>query len=86
MENIILSLLQCRFSHLKWKGCVGPMKPINQTLSRKDAERRIPILRKEIDAELAALHQAMIRQDPGAINLCKEKLEILRREMILLEI
>ncbi|MFT8361775.1 MAG: hypothetical protein ABF586_13055 [Sporolactobacillus sp.] len=62
------------------------MEQINQTLGRKDAEIRIPTLRREIDAELAALHQAMIRQDAVAINLCKRHLEVLRREMILLEI
>ncbi|MFX3618350.1 MAG: hypothetical protein ACE3JK_12595 [Sporolactobacillus sp.] len=62
------------------------MKEINQTLSRKDAERRIPVLRKEIDTELVALHQALTSKNVKAIDQCKEKLETLRREMLLLEI
>lgn len=61
------------------------MKQINQTLSRRDAERRIPVLRKEIDTELATLHQALTGKDEKTIEQCKEKLETLRREMLLLE-
>ncbi|GGL45026.1 hypothetical protein [Sporolactobacillus putidus] len=62
------------------------MKQLNQTLNRKDAEKRIPIVRMEIDSELAILHQAILRKDAETIKRCKEKLEELRREMILLEI
>lgn len=62
------------------------MKQLNQTLNRKDAEKRIPVLRLEIDSELATLHQALIEKDPEKINRCKKKLEELRREMLLLEI
>lgn len=62
------------------------MKQLNQTLNRKDAEKRIPIVRLEIDSELATLHQAILQKDAKTIKLCKQKLEELRREMILLEI
>jgi 16S rRNA U516 pseudouridylate synthase RsuA-like enzyme len=62
------------------------MKQLSQTLSRKDAEKRIPEVRVEIDTELAALHQALIKKDYKTIKLCKQKLEELRREMLLLEI
>ncbi|WP_100487566.1 hypothetical protein [Sporolactobacillus pectinivorans] len=62
------------------------MNQINQTLSRRDAEKRIPIVRKEIDTQLATLHDALLQKDMKTIELCKQKLEELRREMLLLEI
>ncbi|TGB00173.1 hypothetical protein E4665_00400 [Sporolactobacillus shoreae] len=62
------------------------MNQINQTLSRRDAEKRIPVVRVEIDAQLASLHEALLKKDMKTIELCKERLEELRREMILLEI
>lgn len=61
------------------------MKQVIQTLNRKDAEKRIPIVREAIDAELVALHRAMRRNDTKAIRESKKKLEVLRREIILLE-
>lgn len=61
------------------------MKQVIQTLNRRDAERRIPIVKKAIDAELAALHRAMVRSDPSAMKKSKEKLEALRREIMMLE-
>ncbi|RYL92841.1 hypothetical protein ABNN70_09445 [Sporolactobacillus sp. Y61] len=62
------------------------MKQLNQTLNRKDAEKRIPVLRAEIDSELGLLHQALLDKDVKKIEECKGKLEELRREMLLLEI
>ncbi|MCO7126265.1 hypothetical protein NIE88_10810 [Sporolactobacillus shoreicorticis] len=62
------------------------MKQISQTLSRKDAERRIPQVRHAIDQELTLLHKALIKKDDKTIHQCKQKLEVLRREMLLLEI
>lgn len=61
------------------------MKQVIQTLKRKDAEKRIPVLRLEIDYELATLHDAMVTNDEKIINECKERLEILRQEMFRLE-
>ncbi|MET1248009.1 MULTISPECIES: hypothetical protein [Sporolactobacillus] len=62
------------------------MKQINQTLNRKDAEKRIPQVRVAIDTELTTLHQALIKKDYKTIDQCKKRLEALRREMLLLEI
>ncbi|RYL95445.1 hypothetical protein EWI07_02795 [Sporolactobacillus sp. THM7-4] len=62
------------------------MKQVIQTLNRRDAEKRIPVVRMEIDSELMALHQALLRKDAKAIKKCKKKLEELRREMLLLEV
>ncbi|GAY76420.1 hypothetical protein NBRC111894_1974 [Sporolactobacillus inulinus] len=62
------------------------MKQLNQTLSRKDAEKRIPQVRIAIDSELTVLHRALVNKDNKTIIRCKQKLERLRREMLLLEI
>jgi hypothetical protein len=61
------------------------MEQVIQTLKRNDAEKRIPVLRLEIDYELATLHDAMIAKNEHIINECKEKLEELRQEMFRLE-
>jgi hypothetical protein len=61
------------------------VKQVIQTLKRKDAEKRIPVLRLEIDYELVTLHDAMITDDLDQINRCKKKLEKLRQEMLQLE-
>lgn len=62
------------------------MKQVIQTLRRQDAEKRIPVVRMEIDYELATLHQAILQNDYGTIKTCKERLEKLRQEMIQLEV
>jgi hypothetical protein len=49
------------------------------------AEKRIPILRLEMDYELATLFDAMEQGDPCQIQTSKSKLDRMRREMILLE-
>ncbi len=61
------------------------MKQVIQTLKRTDAEKRIPVLRMEIDYELARLHEAMANDDQDMISECKEKLTQFRQELIRLE-
>jgi hypothetical protein len=61
------------------------MKQVVNTLKRTDAEKRIPVLRLEVDYELATLYEAMVEEDDDTINECKRKLERLRVEMIRLE-
>jgi len=62
------------------------MEQVLRALKRTDAERRIPLLRREIDEELAKLHDAIMCEDLETIEACKERLEALRREMLLLEL
>ncbi len=86
-----MSFIKCPFfesslGNDNGRDVAAAMKQLNQTLNRKDAEKRIPIVRMEIDAELALLHRAMQQKEAETIKQCKEKLEELRREMILLEI
>jgi hypothetical protein len=61
------------------------VKQVIQTLKRRDAEKRIPVLRLEIDYELATLYDAMLAKDTSQMNKCKRKLELLRQEMLQLE-
>lgn len=49
------------------------------------AKRRIPVLRLELDYELACYHEALQAGDEERIRTSREKLEALRQEMLLLE-
>lgn len=62
------------------------MKQVIQTLKKKDAERRIPVIRMEIDYELVTLHDAMLAKNNKAIEETKNRLEKLRQELIRLEV
>jgi hypothetical protein len=61
------------------------VKQVIQTLKKNDAEKRIPVLRLEVDYELATLHDAMVLEDLEQIRKSKRKLEKLRQEMLQLE-
>ncbi|MTT31984.1 hypothetical protein GMB86_08165 [Terrilactibacillus sp. BCM23-1] len=61
------------------------MKQVIQTLKRNDAEKRIPVVKLEIDYELATLHHAILTKNDKEITRCKARLEKLRQEMIQLE-
>ena len=50
------------------------------------AEERIPVLKVELDYELAALAEAMKREDAEAVESSKRKLASLRNEMLQLEV
>ncbi|TCS94663.1 hypothetical protein EDD58_10375 [Hazenella coriacea] len=50
-----------------------------------DPEERIPVLRLELDYELALLFEAMQENNEYKMEQCKERLEELRREMLMLE-
>jgi hypothetical protein len=61
------------------------MRQVINALKRKDAELRIPVLRLELDYELATLYDAMIISDVPAMEESKQRLETLRQEMLRLE-
>ncbi|WP_085524117.1 hypothetical protein [Tuberibacillus sp. Marseille-P3662] len=62
------------------------MKQVIKTLRRTDAEKRIPVMRMEIDYELATLHEAIVNEDINQIEVSKQRLTELRREMLELEV
>lgn len=57
-----------------------------QAFQSKRAEQRVPVLRYELDYELMCLHEAMEEGVEDAIQASKEKLAILRTEMLQLEL
>lgn len=67
------------------KACSVTMDQVIAALKRKDAEERIPVLRLELDYELATLHDALQAQDKAQVKRSKDRLKLLRREMLLLE-
>ncbi|MFC0470575.1 hypothetical protein ACFFHM_08715 [Halalkalibacter kiskunsagensis] len=62
------------------------MEQVVQAFIREDGEMRIPVLRLEIDYELATLHDALLDEDLVVIKQTKQRLEHLRKELILLEV
>ncbi|GED70563.1 hypothetical protein BRE01_42650 [Brevibacillus reuszeri] len=61
------------------------MDQVIAALKRRDLEERIPVLRLELDYELATLYDAMQAEDNAQMKQSKERLKQLRREMLLLE-
>lgn len=62
------------------------MNQVLKVLNGNDGEKRIAVLRLELDYELATLYEAMTEKNEGKILESKKKLEKIRQEMINLEI
>ncbi|MFO7263850.1 MAG: hypothetical protein C0P68_006920 [Bacillota bacterium] len=61
------------------------VKELVEALKHRDVEKRIPVLRMEMDYQLAVLYEALQEQDEETIRLCKENLTQLRKELLMLE-
>jgi hypothetical protein len=61
------------------------MKQVIQEVKCMDVEKRMPVLRLEIDYELMTLHDAMLKEDLIKINDAKRELESLRKEFLQLQ-
>ncbi|MFS0727717.1 hypothetical protein [Paenibacillus sp. 1P07SE] len=57
-----------------------------QAFQSKRAEQRVPVLRFELDYELMCLHEALAEGREEEAAACKEKLAVLRTEMLQLEL
>ena len=57
-----------------------------RTFRSTRAEERIETLTEEVDHTLSALHKALMEQDEEEIQRCKELLNVLRSEMLQLEV
>lgn len=68
------------------KECMVTTEQVLEAFKRKDAEERIPVVKLEVDYALASLFEAIQLNDQQRIDQCKEELERLRIEMVLLEI
>lgn len=58
---------------------------IIQAFKSKRVEERIPVLKLELDYELSLLHEVLSQGDENRAARSRERLEELRREMIMLE-
>lgn len=56
-----------------------------ETLRRKEAKEKIPVIKMEIDYQLVTLHDAIKANDKVEIIKTKEKLEQLRAELLKIE-
>ncbi|PSL50841.1 hypothetical protein B0H94_102117 [Salsuginibacillus halophilus] len=61
------------------------MEQVIQAFKQTEAELRIPVLRLEIDYELATLYDALEAEDAVAITTSKDNLQALRTEWLQLQ-
>jgi hypothetical protein len=61
------------------------MEKVIQTLKRRDGEKRIPVLKLEIDYELQTLFDAIQANEEEQVTDSKVKLDSLRSEWLRLE-
>ncbi|WP_217585722.1 hypothetical protein [Lentibacillus saliphilus] len=58
------------------------MKFVMEAIRKQELEEKRPVIRLEIDYELATLHDALILNDRVQIIKSKERLELLRRQWL----
>lgn len=64
---------------------VVTLQEMMEAFKSKRAEERIPVLRMELDYELATLSEAIANKDKLAVQTSKDKLSSLSQEMLTLE-
>ncbi|MGG3834607.1 MULTISPECIES: hypothetical protein [Geobacillus] len=68
------------------KGVRTKMKKTANSLKRPDGDKRMAVLRLELDYELATLYEAMMENDEEKKKECKRRLEKLRQELMRLQV
>jgi len=61
------------------------MKQVVNMYKKNDGQKRLGVIRLELDFELATLYEAMMENNEEQKQKCKRKLEKLREEMISLQ-
>ncbi|WP_091839887.1 hypothetical protein [Marininema halotolerans] len=61
------------------------MEDVIKAYRCREPEKRIPVLRLELDYELALLHEAMLEKNPHRVDQCIARLRELRHELLMLE-
>ncbi|MBM7703371.1 hypothetical protein [Metabacillus iocasae] len=61
------------------------MKQVVNMYKKANGNKRLAVLRLEVDYELATLYDAMIEKNEEKKTVCKQKLETLRQEMVKLQ-
>ncbi|MNO26620.1 hypothetical protein D3C76_164750 [compost metagenome] len=67
------------------KGPLIDIAKISEMYASESAEQRIEWLQQELDDELERLYEAIQKSDQVIVESCKEKLKLIRRELIQLE-
>ncbi|SDL78335.1 hypothetical protein [Sediminibacillus halophilus] len=60
------------------------MKYVMEAIKKREAEEKLPVIKLEIDYELITLYDAMKDNDQRAMEISKQRLNELRREMLAL--
>ncbi|QTM99289.1 hypothetical protein ERJ70_08210 [Sediminibacillus dalangtanensis] len=60
------------------------MKYVMEAIKKREAEEKLPVIKLEIDYELITLYDAMKDNDQEAMDISKQRLNELRREMLAL--
>ncbi|ARP42066.1 MULTISPECIES: hypothetical protein [Geobacillus] len=68
------------------KGVRTEMKKTANSRKRPDGDKRMAVLRLELDYELATLYEAMMENDEEKKKECKRRLEKLRQELMRLQV
>lgn len=58
------------------------MNYVMDALRKRDNEKKVPVIRMEIDYQLMTLFDAIQAKDKAQMKLSKEKLENLRKEFV----
>ncbi|SDJ75193.1 hypothetical protein [Sediminibacillus albus] len=58
------------------------MKYVMEAIKKREAEEKLPVIRMEIDYQLATLYEAMKQEDQEVMETSKGRLEELRKEMM----
>lgn len=61
------------------------MKQVVNMYKKLDGQKRLAVIRLEMDYELATLYEAMVENNEQKKNECKQKLERLRQEILKLQ-
>ncbi|MDR6224859.1 hypothetical protein JOE21_000850 [Desmospora profundinema] len=61
------------------------MEDVIKAFRCREPEKRIPVLRLELDYELALLYEALVENNTHRVDQCKARLQELRKEMLQLE-
>ena len=61
------------------------MKQVVNMYKKLDGQKRLAVIRLEMDYELATLYEAMVENNEKKKTECKQKLEKLRQEMLKLQ-
>lgn len=86
MTTFVISLVRTRKAYFLPEGRgQQPVEEVIKAFRCREPEKRIPVLRLELDYELALLYEALVENNTHRVDQCKARLHELRKEMLQLE-